>query len=249
MFSRHRLRDIYSKCSNDHFSDAKLLPSSNEQESSREPIVKETKSIVEIESPDELPQSVSDHIKTFVFFGGYGCSGHSIVGSLMDSHPHMVVSHEYDLFTELSDGSLAPNKTAIFNALWNNSRQTIINELRAKSTNYKGYTLFVDGLYQGKYVDHIDVIGDKKGGMTSDLLAHYHERWLQSFNIVKSLNLSMKVINVIRNPYDNIATMALCRVTDKKKFGKFKQSNETFKVKLNIILIFILTYIKQLKVL
>ena len=153
----------------------------------------------------------------------------------MDSHPHMVVSHEYDLFTKLSDGSLAPNKTAIFNALWNNSRQTIISGLRAKSTKYKGYTLFVDGLYQGKYVDHIDVIGDKKGGMTSDLLAHNHERWLQSFNIVKSLNLSMKVINVIRNPYDNIATMALCRVTDKKKFGKFKQSNETFKVKSKVV--------------
>ena len=227
---------------NDHFSDAKLFSSFNEQESSREPIVKEMNSIVKIESPDELPQSVIGRIKTFVFFVGYGRSGHSIIGSLMDSHPHMVISHEYDLFTKLSDGSLAANKTAIFNALWNNSRQTIISGLRAKSTKYKGYTLFVDGLYQGKYVDHIDVIGDKKGGTTSDLLAHNHERWLQSFNIVKSLNLSMKVINVIRNPYDNIATMAMYRATGKTKFGKLKQSNETFKVKSKIIKYYINFY-------
>ena len=103
---------------------------------------------VKIEMPDQLPQSVIDHIKTFVFFVGHARSGHIIVASLMDSHPHMVISHEYDLFTKLSLGSIAPSNTAIFNALWQNTKQsTLINGSRAKHTNYKGYTLFVDSLY------------------------------------------------------------------------------------------------------
>ena len=43
-----------------------------------------------------------------------------------------------------------------------NSKETIINEVRTKSI--KEYTLpvHVDGLYQGKYVSHTNVIGDKR---------------------------------------------------------------------------------------
>ena len=52
--------------------------------------------------------------------------------------------------------------------------------LRAKTTDSKGYTLFVDGLYQGRYVDHIDVIGDKKGLITVKMLLEnpYKCGWL-----------------------------------------------------------------------
>ena len=109
---------------------------------------KKKNNAIKIEMPDQLPQSVIDHIKIFVFFVGHERSGHYIVASLMDSHPHMVVSHEYDLFMKLSLGSIAPSNTAIFNALWQSTKQsTLINGSRAKHTNYKGYTLFVDGLY------------------------------------------------------------------------------------------------------
>ena len=51
-----------------------------------------------------LPQSVIDQTKTFAFFLGYphSASGHSIVGTLMDSHPHIVISHEVDVFLKES---------------------------------------------------------------------------------------------------------------------------------------------------
>ena len=99
---------------------------------------------------NQLPQDVTDRIKTFVFFLGHARSGHSIVGSLMDSHPHMVISHEADLFTKLSKGAIAPTKSAIFNTVWSNTKLSIKHgRNRAKTTDGKGYTLFVDGLYQG----------------------------------------------------------------------------------------------------
>ena len=95
----------------------------------------------EIKDKSVLPPRVISGVNTFVFFLAYSRSGHSIVASLMDSHPHMVVSHEFDLFTKLVAGYLAPNKSEIFNPLWKNTRKSIINDgLRAESTNIKGYT-------------------------------------------------------------------------------------------------------------
>ena len=175
----------------------------------------------------KLPQFVIDRIKTFVFFFAYAHSGHSIVGSLMDSHPHIVISHEVDVFNKLSEGKLSPTKQDIFNAVWRNTMQTIINGHRAE--NFKGYNLLVDGLYQGKYIDHIDVIGDKKGGGTIHLLLQKPEEWSRVYDILKSLNVKLKVIQVYRNPYDTIATTLLLRHNKEIKFANVKQHNITRK--------------------
>ena len=172
----------------------------------------------------KLPQSVIDGVKTFVFFVGHPCSGHSIVGSLIDSHPHMVVSNEYTLFWKLSKGALAPNKSKIFNALWNFDLK-----MKSRTVNVKGYTLMVDGLYEGKYLDHIDVIGDKRGDRTIQLFIDHPSKWLSVYNTLKSLNVTLKVIHVIRNPYDNIASLIF--LSDNKKyiiFKKIKHSNKTY---------------------
>ena len=179
----------------------------------------------------ELPLSIIDRVNTFVFFLGHGRSGHSIVGSLMDSHPNMVIASEVDVFTKLSDGSLAPTKSEIFNALWISAKEDIMYGLRAKSTDGKGYNLFVNGLYEGRYVDRIDVIGDKKGGITTKLLATEPDKWSHVYDILKSLNVSIKVIFVIRNPYDNIGTSlfyGLDSPVSLNKFGGVKESNNTY---------------------
>lgn len=196
---------------------------------------------VRTEERDKLPQSVIDHIKTFVFFVGHARSGHSIVGSLIDGHPHMAVSHEFDLFTKLSDGSLAPTKPEIFNALWHNTRRAVTG-FRAASFNGKGYTLFVDGLYQGRYVDHIDVIGDKRGGATTYMLLTQPRKWSTVLNILKSLNVTLKAIHVIRNPYDNIATILMYTSRNDQNFGDVKAKNRSYEFQSEAILSWIRGY-------
>ena len=62
-----------------------------------------------------LPQNVVDEVKSFVFFLGHARSGHSIVGSLLDAHPHIVLGHEVDVFTQLSEKLIAPNRFDILN--------------------------------------------------------------------------------------------------------------------------------------
>lgn len=195
-----------------------------------------TEFIRAMEREERLSNSVIDRVKTFVFFLGHARSGHSIVGSLMDSHPHIVISHEFGLFKRLYNGSLAPTKSQIFNSLWINSKYSVTIGLRSESVNSKGYTLFIDGLYQGRYVDHIDVIGDKQGGDdATGILRMWPERWLAAFNILKSLNVTLKIILVIRNPYDNIATAALYKSGLQQNFGTVKQSNKTYKIEPAII--------------
>ena len=194
--------------------------------------------IVKNNMTNELPKCVMDNIKTFVFFVGIGRSGHSIIGSLLDSHPHMVVAHESNLFFRLAHGQLSLTKPVIFNDLWKNTRDSILdNGLRAKSTNGKGYTLFIDDLYQGRYVDYIEVIGDKKGRGTTEILDRQPDKWLHIYNTLKSHVTTMKGIHVIRNPYDNIATLAFFEFDNvtKENFGDIKNSNKTFKFESHVI--------------
>ena len=87
----------------------------------------------------------------------------------------------------------------------------------------------MDGLYEGKYVDHIDVIGDKRGDDTVQLFIDQPSNWSKAYNILQSLNVTLKVIHVIRNPYDNIASMVF--LSDRNKYSTFKnikRSNETY---------------------
>ena len=75
----------------------------------------------------------------------------------MDSHPHMVISHEFDLFNKLASGSLTPTKSEIFDGLWENTRESIIYDgLRAEATDSKGYILqlLMGYIKKGSYVDY-----------------------------------------------------------------------------------------------
>lgn len=45
-----------------------------------------------------LSQEAVDGVEKFVIFVGYPRSGHSIIGSMMDAHQNIIISHEYMLF-------------------------------------------------------------------------------------------------------------------------------------------------------
>ena len=62
-------------------------------------------------------------VEKFVFFVGYPRSGHSIIGSVMDAHPDIVIAHEYFLFSECASqlkvgASIFENKIQLFNELY-----------------------------------------------------------------------------------------------------------------------------------
>ena len=59
------------------------------------------------------------------------------------------------------------------------------------------------------------VIGDKKGGHTAGILLH--ERGMNDLQeIMDTVGVPLKFIHIVRNPFDNIATMSLRELKDRE---------------------------------
>ena len=159
-----------------------------------------------------LSQSVVEGVEKFVFFVGYPRSGHSIIGSVMDAHPDIVIAHEYFLFSECASQlkvgtSIFENKTQLFNKLYKNSYLSSKCGLRSDGNARKGYSLDVGSQWQGTF-RQLRVIGDKSGGKTSQVMKS-RTRSQCLAQMVDGLDLQIIAVHVVRNPYDMIATRIL----------------------------------------
>jgi hypothetical protein len=136
-------------------------------------------------------------VKTFCLFIGYPRSGHSLVGSLLDAHQHIVIANELDVLRHFSRGM---KKDQIFYLLLRNSERYAY-----RGRIQTGYNYDVPGQWQGK-VSELRVIGDKKGGMTTQRIG-------RNYNLLDlipgAVGVPVKYVHVVRNPFDNITTMAL----------------------------------------
>ncbi len=159
-----------------------------------------------------LSQRDIDRVEKFVFFVGYPRSGHSVIGSMMDAHPNMIIPHEFMLFQKMTEGSFtAQNKTVLFNALYQKSYRDAKNGWRSPSYNtVKGYTLFVGTPWHATFHGSLKVIGDKSGGQTVMAYGKDKFQFKKAFSSIRdTVQIPIRVIHVVRNPYDMIATGSL----------------------------------------
>ena len=175
-----------------------------------------------------LPPKVIDGVRKFVLFLGSGRSGSSILGSIMDAHPNVVIAHQL-----LNRGfEVYASKTALFNALYSKS----VNDASgSRGSSQKGYSLGVEGLWQGSYDKHIEVIGDKCGGRIITSYSENRDKFLEHYRQLQN-TLSIP-IKPIRNPFDMIASLAFAKT---HKYGQTKAKNETMPVKKQVITIFLM---------
>ena len=75
-----------------------------------------------------------------MLFVGCDASGSSILGSLMDAHPHAIVANECHFPSLTKKDSLSNLKRDLFNKLYSASVKD-----KKRSRSDKGYTLRVDG--------------------------------------------------------------------------------------------------------
>lgn len=147
-------------------------------------------------------------MQTMLLFIGYPRSGSTLLGSLLDAHPAMVVANEYNLVFKLKNfTSNKKTREDVFSELYKNSVLEASKEQRAANKKYF-FHYHVPGLWQGKTKGPLKVIGDKKSSATTRALesTKVHNSFEELSRLVK---LPIKFIHLIRNPYDNIATMAL----------------------------------------
>ena len=129
-------------------------------------------------------------------FLGFSRSGHSLVGALLDAHPNMIIAHELDVLKYIHTHF---NKQQIYYLLLRRSQA-----FAAKGCQSGKYAYVVPNQWQGSY-ETLRIIGDKKGeGATRRLQA---SPWLLQ-RLLNTIPERLKVIQVVRNPYDNIASIS-----------------------------------------
>ena len=156
-----------------------------------------------------LSLKVINGIKRFVFFVGYGGSGHSIIGSLMDAHPHVVIPHEFFLFYKFPEIDKSPDSTWKNNLFTQLYLKSSFDTTSSRASRYKGYTLGIntDRSWQGTFDRYVDVIGDKSGGITTSCYEKEKENFLKNYHKLKRmLQMPIIIIHAVRNPFDMISS-------------------------------------------
>lgn len=136
-----------------------------------------------------------EDIERYCMFTGCPRSGHSLIGSLLDAHPNMVLAHELNTLKYIYAGF---GKRQIYYLLLKTSQA-----FTKRGHQWAGYTYAVPRQWQGRF-KKLQVIGDKKGGQSTLMLSLY-PGLLQ--RLQRTINTPIRLIHVIRNPYDNITTM------------------------------------------
>jgi hypothetical protein len=137
-------------------------------------------------------------VETVLYFIGYPRSGHTLLGSMLDAHPEMVIAHELDALYYYQAGY---SNSQLYYLILENSRK-----FTRDGREWQGYSYAIPDQWQGRFRT-LRVIGDKCGGRTShrmklagstDLIYRAHVQSGQK----------VKLLHVIRNPFDNLTTMA-----------------------------------------
>lgn len=129
-------------------------------------------------------------VEKYCMFIGYPRSGHSLIGSLLDAHPNIVIANELDVLKFIYARF---SKRQIYYLLIENPRTWAESGRKSASYSYE-----VLNQWQGRF-KKLQVIGDKKG-WSSTLRLRSNPELLRRLQDTISLNI--KFIHVIRNPYD-----------------------------------------------
>ncbi len=144
--------------------------------------------------------AVRDHrdfrdLERFLFFVGYPHSGSSLVGSLLNSHPEVVVSHEADVLRYVKPGI---PRTLLFEMVLEGDRRFEGIGRRWMDIDY-GFV----GTCQGAFV-RLRVVGDKKAQRSA---RRVHEDPAILDRLRRTVGVPIRVLHIARNPFDNITSM------------------------------------------
>jgi Sulfotransferase family len=133
-------------------------------------------------------------LEHFCFFIGYARSGHTLVATLLNAHPEVVIAHELDAARFVRHGF---GRRQLFSLLLERDRQ--FGDI---GRTWSGYRYEVPDQFQGRY-ERLRVIGDKRA-RASVLQIAARPQLLDRLRRV--VEVPIRVVHVTRNPFDNIAT-------------------------------------------
>lgn len=136
------------------------------------------------------------NVETYFMFFGNQRSGHSLIASLIDAHPNIVLAHELNAYKLWIMGF---KRFQVYYLILKNAAA-----YGKRGRGESGYNYIVPNAHQGKFTN-ILAIGDKDGRRDTRILKRFPNSFLPT---VRS-NKKVKMINVVRNPFDNITTICM----------------------------------------
>ncbi len=132
----------------------------------------------------------------YVMFVGYPRSGHSIIGSMLNAHPNVVAGHRVRVLRYAAAGF---GREAILGmSMVADRRFERMGRIGSKRYDYR-----VPGQWQGRFSE-LMVVGDTN--VTNRFVQRRPELLARLRNV---LGIPVKLVHVVRNPFDNIATMSM----------------------------------------
>jgi len=131
----------------------------------------------------------------FVVFIGYPASGHTLLGSMLNAHPEMLVSNELDVLFYTQNG--VPGRALLGAIAAHDAKFARKNRKNTKGYAYAANTSGLSGNRP------IKTVGDKKGYPTARRLStqpHLLDK------LARRTGLPVKVLHLARNPYDMAAS-------------------------------------------
>lgn len=139
-------------------------------------------------------------VRTFCLFVGHNKSGTSMLGALLDAHPNVALADEEDALQYVPAGF---SRAQIFHLLlWGARREALKGRVTARRLT--PYAYLVPGQWQGRH-STLHVIGDSTAGTSTRRLAQ-DPRLLGRLE-ERLGGVELKLVQVIRNPYDPISVM------------------------------------------
>ncbi len=135
-------------------------------------------------------------VETFCLFIGHPRSGHTLVGSLLNAHPDVVISHELDV---LRYADLRFRRNQLYHLILERDQ-----EFSGAGSSKHEFDYKVPDEWQGRY-RRLLVIGDKRGNSSIRRLDKHPE---VLDRLRATVGVKVRIIHVVRNPFDNITTMA-----------------------------------------
>lgn len=134
-------------------------------------------------------------IARYVMFIGQPRSGTSLVGSLLNAHPHMWIAQELNALRYVSRGY---GRSQLYWLLYMKDR-----EFGQRGRTWTGYDYAVPGQWQGRF-EKLLVIGDKKAGLSSEQLGREPELLVRLQHLVM---VPIRMFHIVRNPFNVITTI------------------------------------------
>ena len=129
-------------------------------------VLTNTFSLTDTEHSQTSLYNAYGHVKTILFFIGYSRSRHTLLGSLLDAHPHMVIADETMAFARWNskrDIWINGSIYAYYDTLFKSSQRVVSNGRRSQvlegsvANATSEFRYYVPNQWQGTFDQYIEV--------------------------------------------------------------------------------------------